>query len=335
MPLHAQARALLDVLAEIAPSPAGAVPTVEERRQGPGLGDAERELLRRRGADGRNGTDGAPEPVHEVTDRTVPGPAGEVPVRVYRPAAAGRLPILVYVHGGGWVIGDLDSDEVVPRALANRAECVVVSVDYRRAPEHPFPASHDDVLAVTRWVSDHGDELDADPTRVVIAGESAGATMATATCLSLAREGHRVPAAQLLVYPITDMVGQDYRSYREVDGTPPLTVDDVRWFVDQETTDRAETHDARLSPLLASGEELAGMPPTLLFTASEDPLRDQGEDYAHALMDAGVHVTLSRFPGMMHGFLGCTATLDGARLAMLQSVAFVAAAFAGREPAAQ
>lgn len=329
MPLHAQARELLDVLAEIgeASPPADAA----ELRDAIGLDDAERELLRRRGLEIP-----PPETIGGVEDRRV---AGDVHVRILRPRPGGdddrALPVLVYVHGGGWVIGDVESDDVVPRALANRARCVVVSVDYRLAPEHPFPASHDDVLAVTRWVMDHGDELDADPARVVIAGESAGATMAVATCAALAQEGHRLPVAQLLVYPVTDLVGEDYPSYHDADGIAPLTVGLLRWFGEQETTDTAELADPRLSPLLAAPDQLAAQPPTLVLTAEGDPLRDQGERYARALMDAGVHVTLSRFPGVMHGFLGRVASLDGARQALLQATALVRAGFDGYEPAAQ
>lgn len=330
MPLHHQARVLLDTLAAMSPADTG---EVEVARAGPGLPDAEEALLRERGADT------TPEQVGEVIDRTVPGPTGEVAIRVYRPRSddgtAGPLPVLVYVHGGGWVTGDLDGVDAAARQLANGVDGVVVSVDYRRAPEDPFPASHDDVLAATRWVAAHGDELGVDASRLVIGGESAGATMAAATCLSLARAGEPVPRAQLLVYPLTDLLGDDWGSYTDAADTPPLTREKLRWFVAHETRDDEQRADPRLSLLRADHDELAAMPPALIFTAEEDPLRDQGEAFARALMDARVHVTLSRFPGMMHGFFGSAAVLDGARLAMLQAVAFVRAGFDGLEASAQ
>ena len=327
MPLHAQARELLDVLAGLSPEATG---EVDAAREAPGLGDAVTEILRGRGEDT------SPEDVGRVEDRSVPGPAGDVAIRVYRPRDGGSgLPVLIYVHGGGWVVGDLDGVDDVARRMANAASCLVVSVDYRRAPEDPFPASHDDVLAATRWVVDHGDELNADASRVVIAGESAGATMAAATCLGLAREGRAVPRGQLLVYPLTDLVGADWDSYRDAGDTPSLTRDALAWFAGHEAPDEEQRRDPRLSLLRMSADELAAMPPTLLFTAEEDPLRDEGEAFARALMDARVHVTVSRFPGMMHGFLGAFAVLNGAKLAMLQAVAFVQAGFQGYEPTAQ
>ena len=327
MPLHTQSRELLDTLATLSPEPSD---EIDAARDAPGLGDAVTEILRGRGEDT------TVEDVGRVEDRALPGPAGDVAVRVYRPRDAGSgLPVLVWVHGGGWVVGDLDGADAVARRMANAAQCLVVSVDYRRAPEDPFPASHEDVLAATRWVTENAHDLDADATRVVIGGESAGATMAAATSRDLHREGAIVPRAQLLVYPLTDLVGDEWESYRSAGDTPPLTRDALGWFTAREAPDDAQRRDPRLSLLRMSDDDLAAQPPTLLFTAEEDPLRDQGEAFAHALMDARVHVTVSRFPGMMHGFLGAFAVLDGAKLAMLQAVAFVQAGFQGYEPTAQ
>ncbi|RZT88335.1 acetyl esterase [Pseudonocardia sediminis] len=329
MPLNAQAQELLDALAELGPAVIGRS-SLEEARDSPGLADAVSVILRRRGEDP------AVDAAHTDERRTVPGPAGDVEVRVLRPSPGGAeaLPILVYVHGGGWVLGDLDDDGIVPE-LVRRAGCLAVSVGYRRAPEAPFPASHDDVVAALRWVLAHGDELGGDPGRVAVGGDSAGATMATAACRTLALAGERGPSAQLLAYPLADLTDGDRPSRRDAADTPPLTATALDWFVAQETTEDGQRRDPRLSPLLATHDELAALPPTLLFTAEQDVLRDEGEAYARALMDARVHVTLSRFPGMMHGFLGCHRVLDGADLAMTQAAAFLSAGFEGAEPAAQ
>lgn len=339
--LNAQAQAVLDELAALGARPVESL-TPEQARAQPSLADGVRALMRRQGREPE------PEEVGEVQARTLPGPAGELPVRVYRPKLGGvvsrvretvgsgrGLPVLIWIHGGGWVTGSPDSADASARALANRGQCVVASVGYRRGPEHPFPAAHDDVFAATRWVMDHAAELDADPERVAIGGESAGATLATATCLAFKREDGRLPLLQALVYPVTDLVGQDYPSYSDSADAKPLTLAALRWFVRHALADPGQAEDVRVSPLLAPAGELVGMPPAIVITAASDPLRDQAEAYAVALMDAGVHTTLTRFPGVMHGFFGMEAVLDAANLAVTQTGLAVRAAFEGLEPAAQ
>ena len=266
-----------------------------------------------------------------MTDRTIPGPGGPLPVRVYRPnvggvlgrvreAVGGRpLPVLVFAHGGGFVVGSLDAADSAARGLANQAQCVVVSVGYRLAPEHRFPAAHEDLLAAVRWLSAHADELDGDPERLAIAGESAGGTLATATCLALARAGERLPVLQALIVPVTDWADRGA----------------MHWYARHLVSDPAQVEDPRLSPLRLPLRELAGLPPTIVVTAGADELREQGEAYALKLMDAGVHVTLTRFPGVGHSFFGMKAVLAAANLAVLQVGAAVRAGFEGLEPAAQ
>lgn len=342
MKLKPQAQAVIDELEALGAKPIESL-RPEEAREQPTPKDAVHSLLRSRGESAE------PEEVGGVEDRTIPGPGGEIPIRVYRPRSAegtldrirdalspddSALPVLVYVHGGGWVIADLDVYDASPRALTNRANCIVVSVEYRHAPEHPFPASHEDVLAATRWVMQNAGDLGGDPNRVAIGGESAGGNMATATCIELKRAGERLPVFQVLVYPVTDFVGQDYASYEDSADAKPLNVPMLEWFGQHEMTDPGQAEDVRLSPLRASVEELSGLPPALVITAESDPLRDQGEDYAHKLMDAGVHVSLTRFPGVMHEFFGMTAVLDSAKLAVQQAALALQAGFEGIEPAA-
>lgn len=329
MELNSQARAVIDELDALGPKPIESLDP-EEAREQPTVVDAVRSLLRKRG------TDPGPEEVGRVEDRTIPGPDGNIPVRVYWPKGVEEtgLPVLVYVHGGGWVLDDLDSSEASCRALTNLASCVVVSVEYRRAPEHPFPASHEDVLAATRWAMERADEVGGDPARVAIAGESAGGNMAAATCIELKRAGERLPVFQALVYPVTDFVGRDYRSYEDSAQAEPFNLAMLEWFARYEMSDPSQAADVRLSPLRASNEALSGLPPAIVITAESDPARDQGEAYAHKLMDAGVHVSLTRFPGVMHGFFGMGAVLDSARLAVRQAALALSAGFEGIEPAA-
>ncbi len=321
--LDAQAQAVLDELVALGAKPTEGL-TPQQARAQPSTADAVRALRLRRG------DDPAPEEVGSVEDRSVPGPDGELAIRIYRPKSAEPgdrvLPVLVYFHGGGWVLGSLDYCDASARSLANQARCMVVSVSYRLAPEHHFPAAYDDALAATKWVVANAGDLGADPQRFAIGGESAGATLATATCMALEREGHRLPLLQLLVYPLTDLVGQDYPSYSDSAEARPLTMERLRWFVRHALPEPAQAEDVRVSPLRAPPEELARMPPALVITAASDPLRDQGEAYALKLMDAGVQTTLTRFPGVMHGFFLMGAVLDTARLAVVQAGAALRAA---------
>jgi len=268
-----------------------------------------------------------PEPVAHVDDRAIPSPAGEIPIRVYTPHGDGPFPALVFFHGGGWVICSLDSHDGICRALANGAGCVVVSVDYRLAPEHPFPAAPEDCFAATQWVATHAGELHADPARLAVGGDSAGGNL-TVVVTQMAREhGGPTLAFQLLIYPAVD--------FRSDAGYPSMT-DNAQgylldkqamdWFSDHYLRDEADRTNALASPMLAS--DLRGLPPALVITADYDPLRDEGEAYARRLQEAGVPVTVRRYPGMIHGFFGMTALFDRAKDAQAEAVAALRMAFA-------
>jgi acetyl esterase len=235
--------------------------------------------------------------VASVEDTTVAGAEGELRTRVYRPAADGPLPTLLLLHGGGFVIGDLDTHDVTARTLANGCRAVVVSVDYRLAPEHPFPAAVDDALAAARWVADHLDELGGDG-RLAVAGDSAGGNLSAVVAQTFRDEG-RPLAAQLLIYPATDM-GGSYPSHVENAEGYFLDAATMAWFLQQYAGGAADLADPRLSPLHG---DLTGLAPAVVVVAELDPLRDDGLAYAAALEAAGVRVEVRTFPGLIHGFV--------------------------------
>jgi acetyl esterase len=236
-----------------------------------------------------------------VADRTAPGPAGEIPVRVYVPTSeSGPRPVLVYFHGGGWVIGDIETHDCTVRAVAEASGATVVSVDYRLAPENPFPAALDDCIAAVRWVADNAAELDIDPARLAVGGDSAGGNLAAVVAHELRSGGGPEACFQLLVYPVTDGT-MAHRSVEENAEGYFLTKDTMDWFWEQYVGDGDRT-GARVSPMHLPDEALAGLPPALVITAEYDPLRDEGEAYATRLAAAGVDVTSRRFDGMIHGF---------------------------------
>jgi acetyl esterase len=247
---------------------------------------------------------GEPPVVGSVEDRTVPGPAGDIPVRVYRPDVEGPSPVLVYLHGGGWVIGDLDSHDVPCRALCRDAEAVVVSVDYRLAPEHPHPAAVDDAWAALTWVASHAEEVGGDPTRLAVGGDSAGGNLAAVLALRARDEGGPSLVHQMLVYPVTD-VASEHPSWVENGEGYFLTADTMRWFIGHylgADHEHGDPTDPGISPLRA--EDLSGLPPAQVLTAEFDPLRDEGDAYAARLAEAGVPVDHVSHPGLVHGFLG-------------------------------
>jgi acetyl esterase len=241
------------------------------------------------------------EPVAQVENRTIPGPAGDMPVRIYAPAGSGPFPVLVFFHGGGWVICDLDTHDGHCRSLCNGAGCVVVSVDYRLAPEHKFPAAPEDCYAATQWVAAHAAEINGDPARLAIGGDSAGGNL-TAVVAQMARD-QRGPALlfQLLIYPATDFTFTGPSLTENADGYF-LTAEDMRWFSGYYLRDPADRTNPLASPLLAA--DLSNLPPALVITAEFDPLRDEGEAYGQRLKQAGVPTSISRYPGMIHGFFG-------------------------------
>ena len=260
-----------------------------------------------------------------VEDRRIPGPAGEIPVRIYRPEGKAPFPALVYFHGGGWVIGSLETHDGSCRDLANRAGCVVVSVDYRLAPEHRYPAAAEDCFAATKWVAANAGALGVDPKRIGIGGDSAGGNL-TAVVAQLARD-RRGPGLrhQLLIYPVTDA---DFSrpSYRENAEGYLLSTKAMEWFWDHYVPDRAQRAEPYASPLRA--KDLAGLPPAFVLTAEFDPLRDEGEAYAKRLQQAGVPTRLQRYDGAIHGFFAMGLLSEVARRAVDDAVAALRAALA-------
>ena len=248
--------------------------------------------------------------VASVQDRVLPTEP-PVPVRVYRPeGATGPVPTVVFFHGGGFVIGDLDTHDDHARLLCRDVHAVVVSVDYRLAPEHPYPAGLQDCLAATRWAAEHVDELGGDADRLAVAGDSAGGNLSAAVCLSLRETGPRI-AAQLLIYPAVDFDEDGAYASRVDNGEGYfLTAEDMRWFGQQYLPEGVDRRDPLASVLHAT--DLAGLPPAVVGTAEYDPLRDEGEAYADALEAAGVPVVRHRFPGLIHGFFGLGALSPGA-----------------------
>jgi acetyl esterase len=263
---------------------------------------------------------GAPLPVHTVRDALVPGPAGEISVRVYAHEGSAPAPVLVYFHGGGWVVLGLDSHDSVCRSLATKANCTVVSVDYRMAPEDPFPAAADDCYAVTKWVSD---ELGA--THIAVAGDSAGGNLAAVTALMARdRDGPSIDH-QLLIYPVTNVATFETASYAAYASGYGLTASLMRWFGAQYAPSSGQASDPYVSPLLAASHD--GLPPATVITAEFDVLRDEGEAYAARLTDAGVPTECIRYNGVHHGFFIMDGVLTQAVAAQDDAAGALRAAF--------
>ncbi|WP_276255875.1 alpha/beta hydrolase [Halomontanus rarus] len=240
-----------------------------------------------------------PEPVGEVRDLAIPGPAGDVPIRVYAPDGEGPFPVLVYVHGGGWVLGDIPTTDPAYRALTNAADCAVVAVEYRRAPEHPFPAPLEDCYAALRWTAEHAADIGCDPDRIAVGGDSAGGTLAAAAAqVARDRDGPSL-VHQLLIYPATDRAF-DTDAYEENAEGYFLTREDMRWFWDRYLESDLDAQNPYASPLRA--REFADLPPATVVTAGFDPLRDDGVAYADRLEAAGVDVVHRHYERMIHGF---------------------------------
>jgi acetyl esterase len=293
MPVHPEAQGLLDALAE-----AGLPPT--EEMTVPNARAATAGFL---------ALQGEPVEVASVLDRTVPGPAGEIPVRVYTPAGEGPLPVVVYFHGGGWVIGDLEVVDQPCRRLASAAGAIVVSVDYRLAPEHRYPAAFEDSYAATVWVGAHAAEIGGDPARLAVAGDSAGGNLAAAVALAARDRGGPELAAQLLIYPVTDF-NFGTASYHDNREGYLLTKGSMQWFWAHYLGAQDLDKDPYACPLRA--DSLVGLPAAYVATSEYDPLRDEGEAYARRLEEAGVAVTAKRFDGMLHGFFWMLAAVPSA-----------------------
>ena len=235
-------------------------------------------------------------PVAATEDRTVPGAEGDLRARVYRPEGEGPFPTVAFFHGGGWVIGDLETHDAMVRSICRSSRAVVVAVDYRLAPEHPFPAAADDAVAAARWIAAHLDEFGGDD-RLAVAGDSAGGNLAAVVAQTLTAEGTPV-AAQFLIYPAVDALG-DYPSRTENARGYFLEQPTMDWFYGHYAGAWEDAKDPRLAPLHA---DLTGQPPTVIVTAEFDPLRDEGEAYGEALKAAGVRALVHRYDGLIHGF---------------------------------
>jgi acetyl esterase len=267
-------------------------------------------------------------PLPRVEDIRIPGPAGELPARIYAPQATGApRPTVAYFHGGGWVQGDLETHHGLCARLAKHADVLVVAIDYRLAPEHKFPAAVDDCLAAYRWLRTHGRDVGADTTRVAVAGDSAGGNLAAVVSQLAARDGGPAPALQLLIYPATDFSRR--RRSRELFGEGfLLTNSEMDWFeTNYLGAERTHARDPRASPLLS--EDLSGLAPAYVVTAAFDPLRDEGEEYAAALARAGTPVVLRRFPGFIHAFIAGAGVSRNARDALVEIAGATRALFAG------
>jgi acetyl esterase len=262
-------------------------------------------------------------PVHEVADRTIPGPSGDLPVRVFRPSSATGLPLLLWFHGGGWVTGNLDTHDQLGRLLAGDVGAVVVSVDYRLAPEAKFPAAADDCVAAYEWALEHAPEVGADG-RVAIGGDSAGGNLAAVVALDARDHGLPQPLLQLLVYPVTD---HELDSASMIDNGEGyfLEREGMRWFYDLYATTPADFDDPRFSPLRATDH--SGLAPAVVITAEYDPLRDQGEEYARLLSAAGTPTEAVRADGLIHGFFGMHAFMPPGKEAWDVSVTALRRAF--------
>ncbi len=268
--------------------------------------------------------------VARVENRRIPGPGPDIPVRIYTPAGAGPFPILVWFHGGGWVIGDLDMADPTARHLSAGAGCVVISVDYRRAPETKFPGAADDCYVATQWAAKHAVQIKGDPDRIAVGGDSAGGNLAAAVSLMARDRSGPALVFQLLVYPVThcDYTTSSYQSY--ADGYL-LSRDGMKWYWDHYLQNPADARHPYAAPLVA--QNLSGLPPALVITAECDPLCDEGAAYARRLPEAGVPTTYSRYDGMMHGFFGMPAVLDKSKQAIAEASAALQKAFTA-QPAA-
>ncbi|WP_333648543.1 alpha/beta hydrolase [Candidatus Binatus sp.] len=267
-----------------------------------------------------------PPAIYRVEDRHIPGADGQIAARVYTPEGSPPMGVLVYFHGGGWMLGDLESHDYLCRALANGAGCVVVSIDYRLAPEHVFPAGAEDCYAATKWVAENAAALGADPARLAVGGDSAGGNLAAVVSMMARDRGGPAISFQLLFYPVTDCA-LDTPSQKEfaADGYA-LSRADMEWFWKNYLDPSAEKNNPYACPLRA--KNLKGLPTALILTASHDPLRDEGERFAERLIGAGVKVTCTRYEGVTHAFVSLADALDKGKEGQRQASDALRAAFA-------
>jgi acetyl esterase len=295
MPVDPQVQALLDEMVAMGAEPYENLTVAEARLAARAFVDLQ----------------GEPEAVTSVRHGFIAGPTADLPVRIYTPSAGdGPFPGLVYFHGSGWVVLNIEICDTTLRALANSTGCVVVAVNYQKAPEHPFPIPFDDCWAATNWVFDNADALDVDPARIGVIGDSAGGNLAAAVALRARDEGAPKLAYQALIYPAVEH-GWDTPSYQENAEGYLLQRESMRWFWNHYVQDAALADDWHVSPLRA--RDHSGLPPAFIATAEFDPLRDDGRAYHAKLHDAGVPVTYVEYDGMIHGFYWMQGVADGAR----------------------
>ncbi len=310
MPLDPQAKALLDALGITTMAPIETLTPQAARDRSKLLLEARKQI--------------GVEPVHQVHDIKIPGPSNEIPVRIYTPETRKLAPALVYFHGGGWVLGDLESHDAVCRTLANKVPCVVASVDYRLAPEAKFPAAVEDSYAATKWIAANAGTLGIDPGRISVGGDSAGGNLATVISqMARDRKGPSI-VYQLLIYPATDM-RMGWPSIEENAEGPLLTKASIIWFMGHYLRSAADKENPLASPLLSSN--LSDLPPAFILTAECDPLRDEAEAYGRALQAAGVPADTKRYAGMPHGFFSLAAALPTGREAFTDTVERLRKAF--------
>jgi acetyl esterase len=309
MALDPQVRTLLDQMGALGNPPINELSVSDARKQSMDMAAMQ----------------GVLEPVATIEDRTLPGPACPIPVRVYTPAIDGPLPVFVYLHGGGWVIGNIESSDGLCRALCNAARCIVMSVDYRLAPEHPFPAAVEDSYYAVLWASKNAGGFGGDESRIAVGGDSAGGNLA-AVVTQIARDrGQPALKHQLLIYPVTDAACNTPSYSQNAEGYF-LTKAAMQWFWGHYLGRDADPSNPLASPLRA--HSFKGLPPAMVITAEYDPLRDEGESYANRLRDAGIPVQLTRYEGMIHGFFTMGAILDQGRKALEQAAAALRTALA-------
>jgi len=304
--LYPEVRALLQAIEAQGGPPIETLPPVEARRAA---------------IDALKSVAGQPDQIRNVEDLKIPHPERPIPIRVYTPAGDGPLPCLVYFHGGGWVVCDLDTHDAVCRAIARRSGAVVVAVDYRLSPEYKFPAAVDDCYAATRWVAANAARLRVDARRIAVGGDSAGGNLSTVMCLKSRHEGGPALALQVLVYPVTNLASFDTPSYLEFAEGYYLTRAEMEWFRSHYLVRIEDAQNPYASPLLAP--DLRGLPPALVITAECDPLRDESEAYAKRLAEAGVEVTCTRYGGMIHPFFSLGGVLSQGRRAIEQVAAAI------------
>ncbi len=298
--------AVLTELQDLNPKPIASL-SAEEARAQPTPADAVTAVLRQRNRST------APMSIGKTQNRTIPGPGGDIPIRIYTPPGNDPFPVIVYFHGGGWVIGTIDTYDSSARALAKAADALVVSVEYRKAPEHKFPAAHEDAYAAYQWVLRNADSFGGDPSMVAVAGESAGGNLAAAVCLMARARGELMPVHQTLIYPIA---GHDFNtpSYRENAQAKPLDQPTMAWFFEKYLREAADGKNPWID--LVNARNVSGLPPATIITAEIDPLRSEGRRYAERLLQDGVPVTYRNFKGVTHEFFGMGAVVGDAKKAV-------------------